>query len=55
LRAQAYSKVKDYDKALSDIKEAIKLNPGDKNIRDEFEAIKAAKKKEADHEKELAK
>jgi len=55
LRAQAYSKLKDYDQALTDIKEAIRLNPSDKNIRDEFEAIKGAKKKEADHEKELAK
>lgn len=55
LRAQAYSKLKDFDQALTDIKEAIKLNPADKNLRDEFEAIKAAKKKETDHEKNLAK
>jgi hypothetical protein len=39
---------------MVDIKEAIKLNPADKNIRDEYEAIKAAKKKEADLEKEQA-
>ena len=47
LRAQAHSKLKDFDQALTDIKEAIKLNPADKNLRDEFEAIKAAKKKES--------
>jgi tetratricopeptide (TPR) repeat protein len=55
LRAQAKSKLKDYEAALEDIKEAIKLSPADKALRDEFEAIKAAKKKEIDHEKELAK
>jgi tetratricopeptide (TPR) repeat protein len=41
LRAQAKSKGRDYDGALSDIKEAIKLSPADKALRDEFEAIKA--------------
>ena len=46
--------MKAYDEALTDIKEAIKLSPSDKSIRDEFEAIKASKKKETDHEKELA-
>lgn len=55
LRAQAYSKLKQYDEAINDIKEAIKLSPSDKNLREEFEAIKALKKKEADHEKDMAK
>ena len=46
--------MKQYEEALNDIKEAIKLSPSDKNLRDEYEAIKASKKKETDHEKELA-
>ena len=40
---------------MADIKEAIKLSPADKSMRDEFETIKAAKAKEVDHEKEMAK
>lgn len=55
LRAQANSKLKNFEEAINDIKEAIKISPADKALRDEFEAIKALKKKEADHEKELAK
>lgn len=31
------------------------MSPSDKSLRDEFEAIKAAKAKETDHEKEMAK
>ena len=54
LRAQAKSKLKNYDEAITDIKEAIKLSPGDKALRDEFEAIKALKKKESDAEKTAA-
>jgi cyclophilin family peptidyl-prolyl cis-trans isomerase len=54
LRAQAYSKLMEYDLALTDIKEAIKLSPGDKALRDEFENIKSAKKKELDEEKAKA-
>jgi hypothetical protein len=33
-----------YEEAIEDIKEAIKLNPSDKNLRDEFENIKNLKK-----------
>lgn len=55
LRAQAKRSTKDFEGALVDIKEAIKLSPADKALRDEFEAIKAAKQKEVDHEKEIAK
>lgn len=55
LRAHAQSKLKNYEEALTDIKEAIKLSPSDKALRDEFEAIKAAKKKETEFEKEAAK
>jgi hypothetical protein len=55
LRAQAHSKLKNFDEGLQDIKEAIKLSPSDKALRDEFENIKALKKKESDSEKEAAK
>ena len=40
LRAQAFAKLTDFDEAITDIKEAIKLSPADKNLRDEFENIK---------------
>jgi peptidylprolyl isomerase len=43
LRAHAKSKTKQYDEAISDIKEAIKLSPADNTIRDEFEQIKKMK------------
>lgn len=43
LRAQAKKATKDFEGALIDIKEAIKVSPADKALRDEFEAIKAAK------------
>ena len=46
--------MRQYDEAINDIKEAIKLSPADKALRDEFEAIKSNKKKEADAEKEAA-
>lgn len=55
LRAQAQSKLKEFDAALTDIKEAIKLSPGDKALRDEYEVIKGAKQKESDAEREAAK
>jgi hypothetical protein len=34
-----------YDEAISDIKEAIKISPEDKSLRDEFEKIKDFRKK----------
>lgn len=40
LRAVAKAKLTDFDEAILDIKEAIKLSPADKNLRDEFENIK---------------
>jgi tetratricopeptide (TPR) repeat protein len=43
--------LKQYDEALESIKEAIKLNPSDKNFRDEFEKIKALRNKAKDAEK----
>jgi tetratricopeptide (TPR) repeat protein len=43
LRAQARAKISDFDEAITDIKEAIKLSPADKNLRDEFEQIKKQK------------
>jgi tetratricopeptide (TPR) repeat protein len=45
LRACAHVKLHNYDEAVVDIKEAIKLNPSDKNLRDEFESIKKEKQK----------
>ena len=55
LRAQAKKATKDYEGAMNDIKEAIRLSPADKALRDELESIRAAKQKEIDHEKEVAK
>jgi len=37
--------LKNYDAATEDLKTAIKLNPKDKNLRAEFETLKAEKKK----------
>lgn len=45
LRSQANLKLHQYDEALVDIKEAIKISPADKKLRDEFETIKGLKKK----------
>lgn len=45
LRAIAHSKTNGFDEAIDDIKTAIKLSPSDKNLRDEFENIKALKQK----------
>lgn len=45
LRSQAHMKLHNYDEAIQDIKEAIKLNPQDKKLRDDFENIKQLKKK----------
>jgi tetratricopeptide (TPR) repeat protein len=42
-RSIANHKVHQYDEAIQDIKEAIKIAPSDKNLRDEFETIKKAK------------
>ena len=43
LRSTANMKLHAYDEAISDIKEAIKLSPNDKKLREEFEAIKKAR------------
>jgi len=40
LRAVAFHKISEFDDAVDEIKEAIKLAPSDKNLRDEFEKIK---------------
>jgi tetratricopeptide (TPR) repeat protein len=45
LRAQAHAKFHSYDEAISDIKDAIKLSPTDKSLREEFEKIKELRKK----------
>jgi hypothetical protein len=37
--------MKNYEGAIEDIKQAIKLSPQDKKIRNELETIKAEKKK----------
>ena len=44
-RAVAGKHLKNYDGATEDLKTAIKLNPKDKNLRAEFESLKAEKKK----------
>lgn len=44
-RALAQTKLHQYDEALTDIKEAIKLSPSEKNLRDEFEKIKELRRK----------
>ena len=46
LRSVAHTKLENFDDALNDIKEAIKLSPQDKKFRQDFEAIKAEKKKQ---------
>jgi Tfp pilus assembly protein PilF len=45
LRSVAHMKLQNFDEATSDLKQAITLNPGDKKLRDEFEVLKAEKKK----------
>ena len=45
LRAIAHSKTHDYESGIEDIKQAIKLSPSDKLLRDEFENIKSLKQK----------
>ena len=37
-------KMKNFDEAANDMKQAIKLNPQDKKLRAEFEVLKAEKK-----------
>ena len=45
LRSQAHFKTHQYDEAIQDIKEAIKISPADKKLREEFETYKTHKKK----------
>jgi tetratricopeptide (TPR) repeat protein len=45
LKGVASWKLKNYEGAIEDIKEAIKLSPQDKKIRNELELVKAEKKK----------
>ena len=45
LRGVAYMKTQSYDEATEDLKQAIKLNPQDKKLRQEFEVLKQEKKK----------
>lgn len=45
IRSQAHTKVKNFKEATDDLKAAIKLSPGDKKLRDEFEKLKELKKK----------
>jgi len=44
-----------YDEAISDIKEAIKISPEDKSLRDEFEKIKELRKKANEAQSKAAK
>ena len=55
LRAQAHAKLHSYEDALSDIKEAIKLSPTDKSLRDEFEKIKEMRRKANETQSKAAK
>lgn len=48
LRGVANMKSKNFKEATDDLKNAIKLSPGDKKLRDEFEKLKAEKKKSND-------
>lgn len=48
LRGVANMKSKNFKEATDDLKNAIKLAPGDKKLREEFEKLKAEKKKNAD-------
>lgn len=45
LKGVALRKLKQYDEALNDLKNAIKKNPNDKNLRTEFQECKEEKKK----------
>jgi Flp pilus assembly protein TadD len=44
-RGIANMRLKNFDEATIDLKNAIKLNPQDKNLRKEFDNLKAEKKK----------
>jgi uncharacterized protein HemY len=46
-------KLKEFEKATDDLKAAIKLNPKDKKLRDEFENLKQEKKKHSASEQQL--
>jgi len=46
-RSVAHLKMKNFNEATQDLKEAIKLNPQDKKLRAEFESLKQEKKKHA--------
>lgn len=48
LRGVANMKSKNFKEATDDLKTAIKLAPGDKKLREEFEKLKAEKKKASD-------
>lgn len=52
LRGVANMKVKNFKEATDDLKTAIKLAPGDKKLRDEFEKLRAEKKKHSDAQAE---
>lgn len=43
LRSVAFFKTNQFDEALEDVRNAIKLDPKDKNLRTHFEAVKKAK------------
>ena len=45
-RATAYQNLKQYDEAINDIKEVIKLNPSDKGPRQTLETLKELRKKQ---------
>jgi peptidylprolyl isomerase len=55
LDAVAHKNIKNFNDAVASIKEAIKLLPNDKKMREEFEAIKKAKKDAVDQEQDFFK
>ena len=52
-RSIACLKTEDYERAVNDIKAAIKLSPQDKALRTQYEAIKVEKAKEANVMKQM--
>lgn len=50
-RGIAYMKLKDFEEATQDLKEAIKLNPTDKKMRADFETLKNLKKQHSQSQK----
>ena len=55
LRSVAHMKMTEFDEATADLKQAIKLSPQDKKLRQEFEVLKQEKKKYLGSQQEVMK